>query len=142
MRRIALSAIVLTFLSFTVLPSTGLRGSDPVDALRPENAAEVHALLRRIEQLERRVRQLEAEPKITRKAPAPAANWFQFSSPAVPPPVAIPFEPHNHDGVLRADQVKIYMHYQTPIQDTQTAGTAEKSVEPAGFRSGGITITR
>ncbi|MDZ4685834.1 MAG: hypothetical protein SH850_12265 [Planctomycetaceae bacterium] len=120
--RIAFTCSAMALLAMTTV---SLRGSDAVDATQPANIADVDALLQRIEQLERRVRELEAQPRVTkvtpqRTPPAPS-NWFQFSSPAVPPPVAIPFAPQNNDGVLRADQVKIYMHYQRSIPDVQTA---------------------
>jgi hypothetical protein len=142
MRRIALSGISLALIALT---TAALRG-DVVDATRPANAADVDALLRRIEQLEQRVRELESRPKIARVAPQrtplTAPNWFQFSAPTTPPPVAIPFQPHNNNGVLRADQVKIYMHYQRAIPDIQTAQESRPTTEPAGFLSGGVTITR
>ncbi|HUQ72981.1 MAG TPA: hypothetical protein VM165_25860 [Planctomycetaceae bacterium] len=145
MRRIAFACGLVTLIALT---TTLLRGNDVVDATQPANVADVEALLQRIDRLERRVRELEAQPRVAnvtpKRTPPPASNWFQFSSPAVPPPVAIPFAPQNNDGVLRADQVKIYRHYQTPIHESRTAATPAQGIEPAQFQfqSGGIGITR
>jgi hypothetical protein len=101
MRRIAFSCGLVTLLTLT---AALLYGGDVVDATRPANISEVERLLQRIEQLERRVRDLESRPMVAHTAPQP-----------------IPVLPHNHDGVLRADQVKIYTRYQRVIPDVQTA---------------------
>lgn len=127
MRGIALSVTTVTLVALTTV---ALRG-DVVDAARPANVSDVETLLRRMEQLERRVRELEARsPVATPVLPYPPVT----TRPHVPSSV--------RDGVLRADQVKIFSHFQRVIPDVQTAQESRPTTEQAGFYSGGISITR
>jgi hypothetical protein len=131
MRSIAVHAFAFVALALTVLSTAALRGGDVVDATRPANAGDVEMLLRRIEQLERRLGELEARSPVA----APALPH--------PPVTTLPYVPTpRNDGVLRADQVKIFLHYQTSAPDVFAAEPRQRPVQPAGFRSGGITITR
>lgn len=128
MRQITLSCGVIALVALT---TAALRGGDIVDATRPANVGDVETLLRRIEQLERRIAELEARSPV----PGPALPH--------PPVTSLPdVPPGRNDGVLRADQVKIFLHYQTSAPVVFAAEPPPQPVQPAGFRSGGITITR
>jgi hypothetical protein len=123
-----------------------LRGADAVDALRPANLTELEILQRRLEQLELSLKELQARPPIANRPFEPTLIkplLLRNRSPVpVLPPREIPFVPQSHEGILRADQVRIYMHYQRVIPEVQTAGEVRTPTEPAAFQSGGITITR
>jgi hypothetical protein len=146
MRQIAVTALAFAALALTALSTASLRGEDAADATQPANVVAVDVLLQRIEQLERRVQQLEGTQRVATKAPPrspvtpstlPPRLWQSLTAPAEAPVVI-----QGHDGVLRADQVKIYLHYQVPVIDAQTADRPRPAVQPAGFQSGGIRITR